>query len=58
MGDMRYAYVILVGKPEKTRIDFSDIRWESVDRMHLVQDRDQWRACGHGNETSGSIEGG
>jgi hypothetical protein len=32
MGQMRNAYKILVG------------RWEGVDRMHLAQERDQWRA--------------
>jgi hypothetical protein len=24
-------------------MDFRRIRWESVDRIHLTQDRDQWR---------------
>jgi hypothetical protein len=25
--------------------------------MHLAQDREQWRALAHGNETSGSVKG-
>jgi hypothetical protein len=25
-------------------MDLGEIRWEDVDWMHLVQDRDQWRA--------------
>jgi hypothetical protein len=56
---MRNANKILVGKPEgrrplgrlrrrwedNIRIDLWEIGWEGVDRMHLVQDRDQWRAA-------------
>jgi hypothetical protein len=29
---------------ENIRIDLREVRWESVDWMHLAQDRDQWRA--------------
>jgi hypothetical protein len=57
-GDMRYAYITLVGKPEwkrplgrlrrrgedNIRIDVWEIGWEGVDWMYLAQDRDQWRA--------------
>jgi hypothetical protein len=57
MEQMRNAYEILVGKPEgkrslgrlrirwedNIRMDFSEIGWEYVDGMRLVQDRDQWR---------------
>jgi hypothetical protein len=25
-------------------MDFTETLWEVVDRMHTVQDRDQWRA--------------
>jgi hypothetical protein len=55
---MRHACKILVGKPEGKRpfgrpkrgweynigIGFREVGWESVNRMHLAQDRDQWRA--------------
>jgi len=54
---MKYTYKYLVGKPEgKTplertsrrwediRMDLIEIRWEGVDWMHLVRDRDKWRA--------------
>jgi hypothetical protein len=57
MGEMRNAYSILVGKPERTRtlgrfrrrwkdnirMDLREIVWEGVDWMYLAQDRDQWR---------------
>jgi hypothetical protein len=50
MGDMRYAYKILVGKFERKRqcgrpkcrwednikMDFREIRWKDVDWMHLA----------------------
>jgi hypothetical protein len=26
------------------KMDHKEIRWEGVDWMHLVQDRDQWQA--------------
>jgi hypothetical protein len=55
---MRNAYNILVGKPEEKRplgrprcrwennikIDIKEVLWEDVDWIHLVQDRDPWRA--------------
>jgi hypothetical protein len=55
---MRKAYSMLVGKPEgkrllggsryrwedNIRIDLGEIGWESVDWIHLAQDREQWRA--------------
>jgi hypothetical protein len=55
---MRTAYNILVEEPEgkrplarsrrtwegNIRMDFREIGWESVDWIHLAQDRDQWRA--------------
>jgi hypothetical protein len=39
----------LFGKPRRRweddiRMDLSKIGWKSVDRIHLAQDRDQWRA--------------
>jgi hypothetical protein len=55
MGEMRYAYNILVGKPEgkrplgrhrcrwedNIRMDIREKGWEGVDWMHMAQDRDQ-----------------
>jgi hypothetical protein len=51
------AYKILVRKPERKRplggpryrwkdirIDIREIGWEGMAWIHLVQDRDQWRA--------------
>jgi hypothetical protein len=71
--DMRYAYRVLVGKPEgsrplgtprrrwedKVKMYIKDLEWEGVDWIHLAQDRGHWRAlCEHGNEPSGSIKCG
>jgi hypothetical protein len=58
MGETRNAYRILVGKPEGKRphgrqkrrwmdnikIYLRKIGWGDLDWIHLVQDRDQWRA--------------
>jgi hypothetical protein len=58
MGEIRNAYNILVGKPEgnrsvgrprsrwedNIRIDIAETGWEAVGWVHLVQDRDRWRA--------------
>jgi hypothetical protein len=58
IGEKRNAYRILVGKPEGKRplgrprrrwvdnikIDLREIGWDGVDWIHLVQDRDQWKA--------------
>jgi hypothetical protein len=58
MGELRDAYKILVGKPEKKRprgrpifkrenniiMDFQEEGWEDVDWIHLAQDSDQWWA--------------
>jgi hypothetical protein len=58
MGKKRNACRILVGKPEGKRllgrvrrrwvdnikIDLREIRWDGMDWIDLVQDRDQWRA--------------
>jgi hypothetical protein len=55
MGEMRNAYKISVGKPERKRpienprrrlednikMDLKEIRWEGVDWMHLALDSDQ-----------------
>jgi hypothetical protein len=55
---MRNAYSISVGKPEvkrplerptcrwedNIRTDVREIWWEDMDWIHLVQDRNQWRA--------------
>jgi hypothetical protein len=47
MCEIRNAYKILVRKPEgrdhgrsRCRMDFREVGWESVDRVHLAQDRD------------------
>jgi len=53
MGEIRYAYKILVGKPKggrtlgrlrprwkEIRMDLRGIGWEGVDWIHLAQDRD------------------
>jgi hypothetical protein len=56
MGGMRNAYNILIEKPlvKRTRgrpmhrwegnirMDIKEVVWDSVDWMHLAQDRDQW----------------
>jgi hypothetical protein len=56
MGEMRNAYSILIGKPEMKRplgrpsrrwkdiirIDLREVRWDGVDWIHLVLDRDRW----------------
>jgi hypothetical protein len=38
-----------LGRPRRRwedniRMDIREVEWEGVDWMHLVQDRDQWRA--------------
>jgi hypothetical protein len=57
-GDMKYAYKILVGKPEgkrplgrpklrkkdNIRMNLRETEWEDVDWMYLAKDADQWRA--------------
>jgi hypothetical protein len=58
MGEKRYAYGILVGKPEgkrplgrprrrwedNIRMDLREIGWRGMDWIDLAQDRDQWKA--------------
>jgi hypothetical protein len=58
MREKRYAYRMLVGKPERKRplgrptcrwvdsikIVLRKIGWDGVGWIDLVQDRDQWRA--------------
>jgi hypothetical protein len=58
MGEMRNLYKVLVREPEgkkplgRTRsrwkysinLDIMEMGWEGVDWIHLVQERDQWRA--------------
>jgi hypothetical protein len=58
MGEVRGAYNILVGKPERRRplgrprrrwednikMDLTEIGFGDVDWIHLAQDRDMWRA--------------
>jgi hypothetical protein len=57
IGKKRNAYGILAGKPERKRplgrprrrwvdnikIDLSERGWDSMEWIHLAQDRDQWR---------------
>jgi hypothetical protein len=57
-GAKRNACRILVGKPEGKRqigrtrhrwvgnieMDLREIGWEGMDYIHVLQDRDQWRA--------------
>jgi hypothetical protein len=57
-GEKWNAYRILVGKPEgktplgrskrrwidNVKIDLRDIRWDAMDWIDLVQNRDKWRA--------------
>jgi hypothetical protein len=71
MWDKKNAYRILVGKPEGKRplecprcrwvdnikIDIREIRWDGMNWICLVQDRDQWRAlCVHGDEPLDSLK--
>jgi hypothetical protein len=53
MGEKRYAYRILVGKPEgrprrrrldNIKMDHRETGWGGIDWIDLAQDRDQWRA--------------
>jgi hypothetical protein len=58
MGEMRNAYRLLVGKPERRRplgrprhrwldnitMDLVEVGWGDVDWIGLAQDRDRWRA--------------
>jgi hypothetical protein len=58
MGEVRGAYNILVGKPERRRplrrprcrwednikIDLGEMGFGDTDWIHLAQDRDRWRA--------------
>jgi hypothetical protein len=58
MGEVRGAYNILVGRPEgrkplgrprsrwddNIKMDLTEIGFGDVDRIHLTQDRDRWRA--------------
>jgi hypothetical protein len=58
MGGKINAYRILVGNPEGKRplerlrrkwvdnikMDFREIKWDSMDWIDLAQDTDQWRA--------------
>jgi hypothetical protein len=44
---------------DNIRMDLREVYWEGVDCMLLTQDRDRWRTLfDHGNEPSGSIQGG
>jgi hypothetical protein len=59
LGGMRNAYKILAGKPEgkrplerygrrwevNIRMNLRVIDWESMDWIHVAEDRDQWRAA-------------
>jgi hypothetical protein len=69
IGNTRYAYKILVGKPErKGQLVIPGRRWEDIKMnlkeivreyvfIHLAQDRAQFTGfCEHGNKTSCSIK--
>jgi len=52
MAEVRTAYTILVGNPERPtrrkledniRMDVRVVGWEDVDWIHLAKDRDRWR---------------
>jgi hypothetical protein len=57
-GEKRNAYMVYVGKPERKRplertrrrwevnikMDHREVGWGGMDRIHLAQDKDQWRA--------------
>jgi hypothetical protein len=72
MGKMRNAYKLLIGNPEgKTPLGRPMHRWEDnikmdLRKIHLVcglnSSGSRWGpivgSCEHGNEPSGSIEGG
>jgi hypothetical protein len=56
--EKRHAYKVLVGKPEGRRplgrlrcrwedninMNLREIGWGDIDWIHMVQDKDQWRA--------------
>jgi hypothetical protein len=58
MGEKRYTYRLLVGKPEgkkplrrprskrveNIRMDLGEVGWDDVDWIGLSQDRNRWRA--------------
>jgi hypothetical protein len=58
IGEKRYAYRLLVGKPkgkrllgrprcmwvDSSKMDLLEIDWGGVDWIGLAQDRDKWRA--------------
>jgi hypothetical protein len=69
MAAKRNADRILVGKQEGNRplgrqrrrwvdvkLALSEIVWDGMDWIYLAQDRDQWTACEHSNEPSGSTK--
>jgi hypothetical protein len=69
MGEGRGVYRVLVGRPEGKRplgrprrrwennikIDLRETGIDGANWIRLAQDRVQWRACEHGNESLGSI---
>jgi hypothetical protein len=58
MGEKRYAYTLLVGKPEgkrplkrprrrwvnNVRVDLGEVGWGDMDWIGLAQDRNRWRS--------------
>jgi len=58
MGERRYVYSLLVGRPEglkplgrswhrwedNNKMDLQQVGWGGMDWMNLVQDRDRWLA--------------
>jgi hypothetical protein len=43
---------------DNTKMDFREIRFGGIDRIHLAPDRDQWWAVVNSKEPFGSIKGG
>jgi hypothetical protein len=51
MGERKYVYRALVGKPEgrsrwegNIKMDLREVGWEGRDWIDVAQDRDRWRA--------------
>jgi hypothetical protein len=70
MGEIKYTYKILVGKPkgkrlltrtrhtqDNTEMDFGDIGLDVVEWIHMAQDRDWWWTFVNSKEPLGSTKG-
>jgi hypothetical protein len=68
--EKKYAFLVLVGKPKRKRplgrtsckrVDnikmfLREIGWVHMDRIHLIQVKDQWGCCEHGIKLSVTIK--